>query len=102
MPELNPQNLRAENHTSIDTLPIAWKEIPRGGLPGILLGYRLLYTPVSTGDVEIEEGETKEIFIPPDQTSVVLKNLEIFTKYQVSISGHTTKGDGPFTITFGG
>ncbi|XP_031558188.1 protein sidekick-2-like, partial [Actinia tenebrosa] len=100
-PYMSPGNFTAENYTTTSSLPVLWQPIPPHGLPGILLGYRLYYTPVSTGEYDIEEGETKEIRIPADKTQFVLSGLDIYTKYRVEISGFTVKGDGPLSITFG-
>jgi hypothetical protein len=99
---MNPQNFTAESHTTIHTLPLQWLPIPSNGLPGILLGYRVWYKPVSTADSDIEEAVIKEIRISADKTSIILTDLDIFTRYRVEISGYTVKGDGPLSITFGG
>lgn len=57
---------------------------------------------MSTGDVDIDEGVTKELIVPPHQTKIELTGLDIYTRYRIEISGNTIKGYGPQAITFGG
>ncbi|XP_048577863.1 uncharacterized protein LOC5514077 isoform X2 [Nematostella vectensis] len=97
-----PQQFQAENYTSTSTLPVHWDPVPSYCVPGILRGYRVRYQPVSTGDVTIKKNvATMEVVVGPTEQSVVLRNLEIYTRYRIQVAGFTVKGDGPFANTFG-
>ncbi|XP_048582741.1 uncharacterized protein LOC5513116 isoform X3 [Nematostella vectensis] len=97
-----PQNLTTDNFTSTSSLPVSWDPIPSHCVPGILLGYRVRYKPVSTGDVIIKSKvPVSEVEVGPSTQSVTLTGLDIYTQYRIEVAGFTIKGDGPFATTFG-
>ena len=68
-----------------------WNEISEDYLHGILLGYHVNYSEISsniTQNVRTVNGST---------TSIKLEELEKFTKYNISVSAFTSKGDGPLS-----
>ncbi|XP_048586559.1 uncharacterized protein LOC5521005 [Nematostella vectensis] len=73
--------------SSSTTLTFSWGEIPPKSIHGILRGYNLSYTSLTTG----EAGYT---LMRPDRSWKVVQNLGKFTEYKVTICGFTIKGCG--------
>lgn len=66
-----------------------WSDIPRDFVHGVLLGFRVLYWRFN------ESRDTYEIReVAPDEHSVHLKDLWIYTKYKIQILGFTAVGEG--------
>lgn len=66
-----------------------WKDIPLDYVHGILLGFRVLFWRFN------ESRDTYEIReVPPDERSVHLKDLWIYTKYKIQVLGFTAAGEG--------
>lgn len=80
--------LKARN-TSHTSLLVDWKDIPRDYVHGILLGFRVLFWRFN------ESRDTYEIReVLPDEGSVHLKDLWIYTKYKIQVLGFTAAGEG--------
>lgn len=80
--------LKARN-TSHTSLLVEWKDIPRDFVHGILLGFRVLFWRSNESRDTYETRETA-----PDESSVHLKDLWIYTKYKIQILGFTAAGEG--------
>ncbi|XP_048583941.1 uncharacterized protein LOC5510390 isoform X2 [Nematostella vectensis] len=101
-PCLAPQQLLAENHSTPHSIPLKWQPIPAHCVQGILLGYRVRYKPVSAGDTTITKKTIEgERVVGDSELSVVLQNLDVFTRYRIEVVGFTERGEGPAAITFG-
>lgn len=87
VPSLPPQNVSAYN-TSSTSLHVSWREVPRGFVHGILLGYRVLY--------KIPNGETNTSIDTTSETTRYkeLQGLKKFTIYEVNVLAFTAIGDG--------
>jgi len=80
--------LKARN-TSHTSLLVEWSDIPNGSVHGILLGFRVLLWRSN------ESRETYEIReIAPEESSIHLKDLWIYTKYKIQVLGFTAAGEG--------
>ncbi|KAL9958730.1 hypothetical protein ACROYT_G035784 [Oculina patagonica] len=100
VPDLPPPDLTAENHTSLSTIPVSWRPIPAQNICGILLEYRVRFTPVQLVDGTEINGTTKEKVVPARTLSTTLDALEHYTVYRIEVWGATSKGGGPWATTF--
>ena len=102
MPNLPPQDLVAENHTSLSIIPVSWRPIPSQNICGVLLEYRVRYTPISLVDGTELDGTPKEKVLPAGNLSTTLENLNRYTVYKIEVWGTTRKGEGPSATIFAG
>lgn len=86
--------LKAVTSTSIE---VSWGPVLADDRNGIIKGYKVNYQSLPNGDIELEfvnitsqkqgEGEKK-----------ILKNLNEFTNYSISVLAFTEVGDGPSSV----
>jgi len=101
VPDASPLNVQAENTWTPHTIPLRWTHIPVHLLNGILTGYRIRYQAIEMGQCPYEENP-REVIIPAENVSTVLKGLESFAVYRIEVTGLTIKGDGPSEVIFAG
>ncbi|XP_022795623.1 uncharacterized protein LOC111334195 isoform X1 [Stylophora pistillata] len=80
--------LKARN-TSHTSLLVEWSHIPPNSVHGILLGFRVLFWRFNESRDTYEKRE-----LLPEEHSVYLKDLWIYTKYKIQILGFTSAGEG--------
>ena len=66
-----------------------WSNIPPNSVHGILLGFRVLFWRFNESRDTFEKRE-----LLPEEHSVHLKDLWIYTKYKIQILGFTSAGEG--------
>ena len=67
------------------------------------MGYRVSYRAVNIGDEDVDDKQpTYNLTFRKTTLQAVIKGLDIYTRYQFSVSGFTRRGDGPSAITAGG
>ncbi|XP_078344306.1 uncharacterized protein LOC144629929 [Oculina patagonica] len=94
-PEEPPINVNANNHTSPYSLLVTWQAIPTASRNGIILGYKVSYTPVLvSGQTHIDTVALVVTVRAPEQR-VLLTGLSSFTVYRIEILGFNEVGDGP-------
>lgn len=101
VPDTPPLNIRAESTWTTHTIPLRWSHIPSYLLNGILAGYRIRYQAIEMGEYPYE-GKPREVILPPENVSTVLRELESFAVYRIEVIGLTIKGDGPSQVVFAG
>ena len=62
--------------------------MPEANQNGVVLGYRILYKKSHSQE------ELKENNVSAEVTATVLKNLSMYTEYNISILAYTSKGNG--------
>ena len=92
-PSASPQQVTLSEVKS-KSVKVTWGPVPPGDRNGIILGYKVNYRALPNGDIDTEflnitsseqdEGRTK-----------VLKALNEFTNYSISVLAFTKVGDGP-------
>ena len=102
MPSKAPTNATAVNDTDIRLLPLLWEPLPQKFVHGVLLGYKVTYQAIQRGDIDETGLPVWKLIVGPNDTSVVLQNLESYTVYRVQIWAFTRIGDGPRTTFNGG
>lgn len=102
VPSGTPQNLTAQNWTSLYTLPVTWQPVAANHMNGKLTGYYLTYSAVKQGDKEVFDNNITGVSLPPHQTSYTITGLLPLSVYRISVSASTRKGAGPKATTFGG
>ena len=77
------------HNKSSTSIQVNWKAIRKSYIHGVLRGYVVLYRRAN------ETNRTTEaVHVGPDTTSLLLRDLWIYTKYAISIYGFTNAGDG--------
>ena len=95
VPSKPPNNINAESHVTLTTVPVTWQPIDPNGIHGVLLGYKIRYQAVAIGQELVKDQPIIEKTVTVSTLSLVLTNLEIFTLYRVDVLGYTIMGDGP-------
>ena len=95
VPSKPPNNINAESHVTLTTVPVTWQPIDPNGIHGVLLGYKIRYQAVAIGQEPVKDQPIIEKTVTASTLSLVLTNLEIFTLYRVDVLGYTIMGDGP-------
>ncbi|XP_028409018.1 uncharacterized protein LOC114531606 [Dendronephthya gigantea] len=88
VPNASPFLKPAGSNTSSTSLNIRWKAMPRADINGILRAYVLFYRPYFTNEA------FHNVTVLPDQLSVHLTDLKMFTQYELCVAGVTSKGVG--------
>jgi len=101
VPDTPPLDIKAENTWTTHSIPLTWTHIPPYLLNGILTGYRITYQAIEIGECPHEE-TPREVILPPENTSTVLRGLESFAVYRIEVTGLTIIGDGPSKVIFAG
>ena len=86
VPVAPPGNVKAENVSS-SVLLIEWSHIIEEKRRGILLGYRIYFHEVGSGN------ETN-VTVSASTTSTEITGLKRLTNYSISVVGFTIKGEG--------
>lgn len=90
-----PTYVNPENHTSPYSLLVTWQAIPPASRNGIILGYKVSYTPVLvSGQTHIDTVSLAVTVRAPEQR-VLLTGLSSFTVYKIQVLGFNEVGDGP-------
>ena len=95
VPSKPPNNINAESHVTLTTVPVIWQPIDPNGIHGVLLGYKIRYQAVAIGQEPVKDQQILEKTVTASTLSLELTNLEIFTLYRVDVLGYTIMGDGP-------
>ena len=69
---------------------VVWQPPPRSQRHGTITYYKVLYSEVNTNP-----SKKLELNVTSDETSVLLKNLNKWTDYRISVLAGTEVGDGP-------
>lgn len=88
VPDAPPESLNAWNLSST-SLHIQWNPIPFGHRNGKILRHKL--------DIKAEEQtrERHKATVYTESTSLTLEGLQKYSKYKISVSGITKRGNGP-------
>jgi len=88
VPSDYPQNLNAVTVSSTE-IAVSWNEVPRIGRNGIIIQYEVQYEPlmILTGDLTMNTSNT----------SALLRDLQEYTEYNITIRAYTSVGPGPLS-----
>ena len=88
MPDAPPESLKAWNLSST-RLYVQWDPIPFGYRNGKILQYKV--------EIKAEEQSRKRHKVTKytEGTSLTLRGLRKYSKYEVTVSGITSRGQGP-------
>ncbi|XP_048579836.1 uncharacterized protein LOC116619170 isoform X2 [Nematostella vectensis] len=90
-PAIAPANISAVNLSST-SISVSWSALPGKSIPGVLRGYRLVYSPVPVFGQASLSGHTD---VGPDSTHAILTGLKKYTEYVMDVLGFTSIGEGP-------
>lgn len=76
---------------SLTSLTVKWNRIPVGQIPGMLLGYKLKYKKVISGDYHYQDVDGWQ------NTQATITDLEKSTTYIIHVAGYTQSGTGPYS-----
>ena len=94
VPSWPPEQVKATNKSTSTAIPVFWKPISnKYFVHGVLLGYRVLYRPISNPNKKIQEAE-KAVTVDANTLSVIITGLESFTVYSIRVTAYTIKGNG--------
>ncbi|XP_075896711.1 receptor-type tyrosine-protein phosphatase S isoform X4 [Nelusetta ayraudi] len=94
-PSAPPRDITCSS-TSSTTLLVSWRPPPPESQNGDLVGYRVLYQVVGRSDGDSDDTVLmEENAIPASDEQVVLRRLEKWTQYRVTVSAATEIGSGP-------
>ena len=86
-PSAAPLNLAADlNATSHDSFYLSWDPLPPEEQNGIILGYVINITDISSGDVQ-------QLFA--DSNNLTVDSLSPYTTYVCIVAAYTSAGTGP-------
>lgn len=88
VPSHSPRNITAFN-TSSTSINVTWQPIPNDHVNGILLGYRVLYKKENSPMDVFQNITVNSTYLDAEITS-----LEVYTEYELRITGFTIIGDG--------
>ncbi|XP_068752195.1 uncharacterized protein [Montipora capricornis] len=83
-------NISEIYYTSSTSIRVEWEPLHEEYIHGLLLGYRVVYRLVETGD-------THTIVAGPDENGATMKGLKKYGEYYVQVGAFTRKGDGKLT-----
>ena len=88
VPSDYPQNLNAVTVSSTE-IAVSWNEVPAIGRNGIIIQYEVQYEPllILTGDLTMNTSNT----------SALLRDLQEYTEYNITIRAYTSVGPGPLS-----
>ncbi|KAJ7378572.1 hypothetical protein OS493_022560 [Desmophyllum pertusum] len=95
VPSKAPGKLTTYSRISPHSIRVSWKPVLPKFMNGILISYRVTYKRVRIGDVIKEYEPVKKAIVGPLETTVMLANLEPYSKYEITIAAKTVKGFGP-------
>ena len=86
------------NSISTTSLVVTWDGISDDDANGILLGYKIKYTITEvSGQDYVGERITKVIDLDKFTFVYTITGLQSYTTYEVSVSGYTGGGEGPYS-----
>lgn len=88
VPSAAPGNVKLEAISS-NAINVSWDAVPEEDVNGELLHYKIYYTRQS------QQGSTKTVDCPADQTSCVVDGLEAFSNYEVEVAVVNGHAEGP-------
>ena len=88
VPTSPPVDVFAYN-TSQTTIYVTWSPPDPNTIPGVLVGYEVSFTPASQN-----ASATRRVMLCACNTSVELKNLTIYTLYNITVAAFTKVGIG--------
>ncbi|CAD5116334.1 DgyrCDS5234 [Dimorphilus gyrociliatus] len=91
IPSESPLDLTAEPISSTE-IQLAWKAPPKRGQHGNILGYKVLYWIAAQKDRTV-----LAINVPSATLRASLKNLEMYTLYDIAVLAFNAAGEGPQT-----
>ena len=100
-PKDYPVNVTAENHTTPWSVIVRWGPIPDKEVVEKLLGYRVKYQAILTGDEEMI-GPLLSFTVRREAVSTVITDLEPYTRYHIWVLGFSRENDGQSRDTNGG
>ena len=90
VPEAFPSNVTGFNQSSTSVF-VEWRHIPQQYRNGILLGYKIFYTPKNSYQPMFNKT------VNGTRESTTLDNLKKYTWYVIKVAGFTSKGIGPLS-----
>ena len=90
-PSKAPENVSAFE-TGARRILVTWKPVPLSEQNGIITGYTVYYRAVQGNFVNDTE---QSLRVNASVTTVEVSQLEEYVTYNVSVSGHTSVGEGP-------
>eukprot|EP00795_Rhopilema_esculentum_P012024 gene12024-2609_t len=98
-PLISPPNFAIKpNSISTTSLVVTWAGISDDDANGILLGYKIRYTLIKvSGQDSVGERITKVIDLDRFTFLYKITGLQSYTTYEVSVSGYTGGGEGPYS-----
>ena len=89
VPSQAPPNTVVKS-TSTSTIDVTWEPINQAYVNGILVGYEVRYAK----DDGSSRPSWKTVTLDAGTNDVVLRDLEYFTRYKVTVCARTSKGCG--------
>ena len=103
VPSKAPGKLTTYSRISPHSIRVSWEPVLPKFMNGRLISYRVTYKRVRIGDVIKEYEPVKKAIVGPLETTVMLANLEPYSKYEITIAAKTVKGFGPSaSFVYGG
>ena len=84
------------------TIPVSWQPIDPQHINGVLLGYKIRYQSVASGEEPAEVQPVLEKNVGTSTLTIILEDLDIFTLYRVDVLGYTVIGEGPAATDYAG
>ncbi|XP_044183373.1 uncharacterized protein LOC114961704 isoform X1 [Acropora millepora] len=100
IPSRPPVEVKAISRISPTTLKVTWKPVPPEFRHGTVQEYSVKYQRVKVGDEKIED-DNIIIKVAIDKDFVVLKGLNPYVEYKISVAANTQKGTGPYAFVTG-
>ena len=79
-----------------DRIIVQWDAIPEGKHNGVFRGFQLRYTMLSTGGRSlVPQGKTVLVTTDKFTFQYIIRGLQSYSTYEITISGFTNAGEGP-------
>lgn len=88
-----PEEVKCSSPSSTNIL-VSWRPPPVELQNGIITQYTIQYTATEGKDTTTRQISS----IPPESSQYLLKNLEKWTEYRVTVTAHTDVGAGPESL----
>lgn len=88
-----PEEVKCSSPSSTNIL-VSWRPPPVELQNGIITQYTIQYTATEGKDTTTHQISS----IPPESSQYLLKNLEKWTEYRVTVTAHTDVGAGPESL----
>ena len=97
VPGAPPQDVRGTTLSSTSLL-IEWQSPPEGRQNGDITSYKVNYLKIPRNDEDVETQTPMMLEVGPGDRSCVLKNLDKWTLYEITMLATTVVGDGPASM----